>query len=771
MTIRLTALAGASLGALAASMLIAAGAAAQTAPASAPGASSLDEVIVTARKREENVLNVPIAITNYSEQELARAGATSLADLAALTPGLTFQDVNGAYAAPTIRGVVQVDQTSLQGNVGVFIDGVYLNNRSGLEFGLLDIARIEIDKGPQAALYGRNTFAGAINYVTAQPVLGRFTGRLSGEVGTYGRRTLQGSVSIPLGETFAVRVFGGHSDFDGTIKNNRSGNYIGGYRDNQAYGISALFQPTDKFSIKAFYTHGEVNNLAEPLVQQPTILNNCGSTTIRGGVTYRTLFCGGTATYTSVNVDDKVGYGTTGENELSYVTAEYEMPFATLTGTLSYNEANYANLIDTVSNPNAINVAGPFGSTQTFVSAVSPISSDTTLDVRLSSLADSPIEWTVGFYGYDSDLSNITQVSAQPLRAPTAQPVPFSVNGGRLRAEGRAVYGSLGYKFTDKLTATAEVRYTQEDQEFNGTGSLAIVGGRPNTGTQDFDFWTPRFTASYAFTPEIVGYASAARGVKTGSFNANAFGPAPAFYKYGIESNWSYELGIKTTNLLDGKLKLNADVFYVDWSGIQGQRNVPGSILSVVLNQGDARSRGVEADATYFFTPNISVHVSGAYQDPKYKSGFIDGDLAAPCGDFPGTQIAVIGCSDLVAGNQMGRTSKYQFAVAPNLEFPQLFMGMDAFVRADFSYQSGKYTTGGGQNDQGAIKLINGRIGVTRGGFEFALWGKNLADYHYAERVTIAASTNDGAPTSGITLLRIYPAERRTFGARLDYRF
>src|SRR3546814_6762544 len=96
--------------------------------------SAGSDIVVTARKREENPINVPIAISAFSSEEITRSGATGLRDIAAMTPGLTFQDVNGAYAAPTIRGVSQIDQTSLQGNVGVFIDGVYLNNRTGLEF-------------------------------------------------------------------------------------------------------------------------------------------------------------------------------------------------------------------------------------------------------------------------------------------------------------------------------------------------------------------------------------------------------------------------------------------------------------------------------------------------------------------------------------------------------------------------------------------------------------------------------------------------------------
>ena len=729
------------------------------------------DIVVTARKRVENSINVPIAIASYDAKQLKRAGITDLRDVAALTPGLTFQDVNGAYAAPTIRGVVQIDQTSLQGNVGVFLDGVYLNNRTGLQFGLIELDRLEVDKGPQSALYGRNTFAGAINYITVQPVLGKLAGNASMEFGDHGLETYRGGINLPIGDTAAVRLFAGWSTFDGTIKNNRTGDDIGGYDGDYAYGGSLLWKPLDRLTVKVYGSYSTVNNSAEPLSQQATILNNCGSTSVRAGVIYHTLYCGKLPKITSVNVDQTIGQGTHGDNKLIDGSLAYDADFATFSATGSYDKGSYSNLIDTTANPAAITIPSFGGySGQNFIESVTPDSSDKSIDLRMQSNGDTRLTYTVGLYGYNSSLTNITQISHQLLNQPSSAPVAFSTTGGHLVLHGRAVYGAVGYKITPALTVNGELRYTHEKQFFNGIGSLATVNGVPVEGTQAAGYWTPRFTANYAFTRDIVAYGSAARGVKTGGFNSNAFGPAPAYFKFGLETNWTYELGVKSV-LFDGKLRLNGDIYYIDSAGVQGQLNVPGSILSVVTNEGGATSKGVEAMASYYFTPHLSLTANGSYSDPKYKKGFIDGDLAAACGDYAGSTISSIGCSDDVGGNQEARTSKWQYAISGNWDIPDLVPGIDAYVRADYSYQSGKYTTGNDLQNQGAIKLANARVGFVHDGIEIAFWVKNMFDYKYADRVTIAPSTNDGGPGSGISYLRYYPGERRTFGMRLDYRF
>ncbi len=219
---------------------------------------AIEEITVTARKRTESLLEVPLAITAFTEAELERSAINALEDLAQWTPSLQFQDVNGAFQNPAIRGLTQTDQTSPQGNVGVFIDGVYLNNRSGLEFGLLDMERIEVVKGPQSALYGRNTFGGAINYVTKQPELGEFGGRIEGTAGTRDRYNLAGNFNIPLGDVVAVQLFGGFSEFDGTIPNINTGKRLGGWKTKDIFGAKIYAEPTEDTQITLFAARNKV---------------------------------------------------------------------------------------------------------------------------------------------------------------------------------------------------------------------------------------------------------------------------------------------------------------------------------------------------------------------------------------------------------------------------------------------------------------------------------------------------------------------------------
>lgn len=747
-----------------AAIFLPAGAQAQQGATSAAAFETAGEIVVTARHRAESLQDVPMAIAAFSEAELEKSGTTGLADLAAMTPGLSFQDTNGAFQSPVIRGIAQVDQMGPQGNVGVFIDGVYLNNRSGLEFGLMDVARIEVVKGPQSALYGRNTFAGAINYVTAEPKLGEISGKVLGEIGNYGRRKVSGNLNLPVSDSIAVRVFGGYGTFDGTIDNLRDGKHIGGYDHRYTFGGSVLFQPTDAFSLKLFAMHSDQDNHQGPLVSIPTTENNCGSQVDRNGRTYYTLFCGKLPTTTAVDMDTTTGHGLKGDSDLMYAVAKYEFDTMTLSGMLTHTKASFSSSIDTTADPDAVYVPSFGGlSRQQFTNAVGDASKETSADVRLTSNDSGPLTWTTGVYYFNSQVSDILQIAAMPYGQPNGTPVAFLERGGRLKTEGWAVYGSLGYEFTDRLDAQLELRYNNEKQDFAGRGSDSAA-----VGEQDYKYLTPRLIVNYDVTDDVMVYASAARGYKTGGFNSNAYGLDG--FMYGEETNWSYELGAKSS-LFDRKLQLNVAAFYIDWKDLQSQANIPSSSLVVVQNNGGARSYGIEADATYYFTRDLWLRASGTVLDPTYKDGVLDGDVAAPCGDIPGSQVDVKGCSYAVGGNQMARTSDFQMAISGGYTQRDLFEGVDGYLRADYSFQSSKYSTSLNLQEQGSIELVNVRAGLTFGGVDVSLWVKNLFDSKYNARATVVGSVADGSPLSGITYTRLYPGERRTWGLTASYRF
>lgn len=738
--------------------------AAQPAEAGAERASAGNVIVVTSRRREENLQEVPLAISAYSNEELDAKGIDSLADLAAFTPGLAFQDVNGAYAAPVLRGIAQIDQTSPQGNVGVFIDGVYLNNRSALAFDQYDLGRIEVVKGPQSALYGRNTFAGAINYVTNAPELGSLGGNAQLTVGNYGRYEGRGALNVPLGDRVAVRAFGGYSEFDGTILNDRSGEYLDGWKDRWSAGGQVKAEITDTLTLDLFGVHSETKNDQPALYAVPTTENNCGSTTTVNGSQLYTFYCGQLPYPEDFALDDNVGFGLTGENDLYYGRLSYVGDVMDITALVSYTTANHELLVDTTGNPDAVNTP-LFGglSRQLYTNAATNDSHDWNYDLRFASKQDQPLTWMFGFNYYSSLVEDILSLNFQTLGETEAFPPTFSARGGILRTKGHALYGILGYEFSPTLSAQAELRYTIDDQSFEGTGSQAGT-----TGEQTFKYATPRFSLNWEAADDALLYVTVARGVKTGGFNANATGTD--FFTYGAETNWTYEAGIKST-LLDGMLMANANVFYVDWKGIHAQTQIGFSTLSVVSNNGDGEVKGIEAQLVFNPTPYLQFGANGALLDPKYTSDVLDGEVAYICGEIGNSTVDEAMCTANVKGNQIARTTDKQFALSGSWTIPEVFTNTDAYVRADYSWQAGKYSTALNLQEQGSISLLNARAGLKFGDFELAVWGKNLLQDEYIARSTVVSSTADGGPTSGVSYSRVYPGQRRTYGVDLIARF
>lgn len=209
--------------------------------------NALEEVVVTARKVEERLLDVPVSITAFTAVEIERAGIRDLNDLAALTPGLTFSNVFGELLpTPVIRGVAPTDING-ENNAAIFVDGVFISGREGLNFSQLDLERIEVVKGPQAALYGRNAFSGAINYVTARPT-DEFKGKAEATLGSDDQRSASVALSGPLLEgTLKGRLAVLWDDFDGTYDNRIAGGPdIGGHEYKTAQA-ALYFTPTEMF--------------------------------------------------------------------------------------------------------------------------------------------------------------------------------------------------------------------------------------------------------------------------------------------------------------------------------------------------------------------------------------------------------------------------------------------------------------------------------------------------------------------------------------------
>lgn len=732
----------------------------------------METVLVTARKREESLQEVPMSITALSDDLLRDANIFSLQDLAAATPGLTYTNTR-ALGAPVIRGLAQTDGGAIQTNVGVFMDGIYINNRSGLEFGNMDLQRIEVAKGPQSALFGRDSFAGAINYVTRDPVIGESDGFVQAEAGSDERAGLKGSVNIPVSDTLAVRLAAGYSTFDGTIKNDRGGQNLGGWDKRTSISASILYQPTDRFSLKIFGLRNEVEEDQPPLIAPNFRGNSAGARYVNGNGTFNTLFAGEIPTSNSVSLDNR-GFGNTGDITLFYAKADYDLDFATLTGTVSHSESGYDGFFDNVADLDGVNrpLAGPVAA-YFLTDTAGDAAEQESYELLLTSNTGGKADWLIGTSYYDSS-SSLQTASQGALIGQIDNLVVISDFNETLEQEVKAIFGAASYAITDKITIGGELRYTDESQFLDVFQNFILFNFilADTEDSIDFDYYSGRVTIEYVPNENNMFYAYAGRGVKTGGINAGR--EDLDFYTYEPETNWTYEIGSKLA-LLDGRMTFNAALFYIDWEDIQAVAPGDLSAASVVFNGIGATSTGIEIDLNYWVTDNLVVAFAGTVLDPTYNDGFIDGAYDRAC--LPQTPDFVSStCDGDVGGNLIAKTSETQLYASITHTAPSLFMGFDVVNRLDFTHEGERPTTSIGTAEMPAMNLFNYRLSLRRDNTEIALWIDNALDEEWIENVLPISSTEGNTPgncgrSCSIRQENIYPGNGRQFGLTLLQRF
>ena len=734
-----------------------------------------DAIIVTARRREESIQTVPISITSLSEKDLRDNNSFGMEDIAQSTPGLTFQEAAGV-GSPVIRGLSQTDLAAFVNNVGVFVDGVFLNSRSSLEFANLDLQRVEVMKGPQSALYGRDTFAGAINYVTRGADLGDFNGYVQGTVGSNERYAIRGSLNLPIGDFMAVRLFGGHTEFDGTIKSLLGGENLGGFDKRQTLGASVLIQPADGLRLKLFFARNEVREDQPPLRIIPFTANTAGSQyqQVVGGVTVNrfSLFEGKVPTYDSVNIDPR-GFGNDGYMNIGYADLEWDTSFATLNLNYAYSKSQYrtqfANSDDDGAKTRPI-IPGSIYSAFFFTNLSGDAARQDSAEIKLTSRPGSKVFWMLGASYFNTDTGTVTSSIASLIARPEQLDIITNVRRS-LRQEAWAGYGALTIPIGDKLSIGGELRYTDEEQNLKGRNDIFFIPGFQPTITDldsSLNYWTGRATIDYKLNADTMFYAYAARGLKTGGINNVA--PTSPFIRFRPETNWTYELGVKSS-LFDGQLTFNAAIYYIDWQNVQVRAPASITTTDVVLNGSGASSKGVEVDTNWQVTPNFNLRVGASFNDPKFADGFQDGSLNQACAQPrpAAPTLTVSACSINVGGNQLPRTSRFQAFGSATYEMPELVGDFTGFIRADLSHRDSQFSTSLNLEDNGAITLTNLRFGIRNKMFEVSYWIDNLFDVEYNARVL--SLTGTGTPVAGMRIMHVYPGNGRTYGLTAVARF
>ncbi len=704
----------------------------------------LEVIYVTARKTEESLQSVPLSITALTAETLEQATVQAISDVSNLTPGLIFQDFNvGALSTPVIRGLAQSNIQGRENNVGVFLDGIYIPSRNNLDLELLDLQRVEIVKGPQSALYGRSTFAGAINYVTNDPSDEPDVG-IAVSAGSDEFLEAKVNLSGPLSDTLSATAAFSFREFDGTIDNAASDNNLGGY-ENTSGLVTLLWEPNDQWTARLM---GYVTDRDTESAGIHNVDLNCGSSSPSffpppgapgGDPTYT---CG-TLPFNDNISSNPLGRGAESQNILAALDVSYEADAFTFTSITAVTDAEWNSVTDYDANANGVpfftlDTVGPPGFTNIstlFFSA----SEDETIsqEFRLEGGSDS-FSWLAGVYwtSEESDSSSSITLDSTPLSGTqsivpgfltpflTASPLTPNqpANVATADVDILALFARFEWNIGDQSRLSFEGRYTEEDKAINGLQSFfgAPSGQQSNT----WSYFAPRVTYDYALSDDTLLYASAAQGIKSGGFNTS-FSPAfPGEQFFDEESNTTIELGAKGT-FADNRIRYDLALFYVDWEDLQisGASEDPAFINAIVRNSGSASSQGLELQVDSYITESLDIGFGFAYADPKFDNGVIDRAITTLCGD--GTL-----CTNNVGGQQVGRTVKTQFNLYANFHH-EMANNWRWYARADYIFRDESPTRSANLQFIDDWNIVNARVGFANENWDIALWAKNLFDEEF----------------------------------------
>ena len=616
--------------------LVSGGAQAQTPAASAQGASAseqngaLEEIVVTARKRQERLQDVPASVSALSAGDLARRFDSDVRDFADSSPNIVIDDTQqgpGGVAAIYIRGVGVADvEKSVDPAVGVVYDDVYIGQSSGSLLKAIDIDRVEVLRGPQGTLFGRNATGGVINLARSRPTYD-LTGKARLTYGRFDTLKAEGVVSTGLTSNIAVKVSGAYEKSDGYIYNDFY-DQPGQRSEFYAIGGALLFEPTDKLRIQVSYDHQKTRQDPPQLlaINRPT-----------------DLFC---AAYAQCSPSP--GVPTSGDRYTSVSDGRLEKN-AKFTLDMAIAKATYDlgtdlqvdYILGWLKTDEKINQdfdAGPL----TLYHTDRPARwRQTTNELRLTKGGSGPLNFTLGAYLWDSrytiNLKNYIGFAGAPLLT-SAQDVTQT-------NKSWAVYGEADYKLVDKLTLTLGARYTHDKKTslvndkaifIYGTTVEAnpIVVIQPSlAGGQivmtepvkaDWSKFTPRVSLRYEFTRDAMVYALWSRGYRGGGFNGRPATIGAATIPYDPETLDNYEVGFKT-EFANGRVRLNGAAFLMKYKNMQQDLDVPAPGTSTgrenrTINASSAEFKGVELDLTARVTRGLRINGNLGYLKAKYKN-------------------------------------------------------------------------------------------------------------------------------------------------------
>ncbi len=736
--------------------------------------TALGKVTVTARRREEDSQKVPTPITVLGGETLEAQRISRVQDLQQVLPSVNVAYIHARQSSVAVRGIGNNPASDgLEGSAGIYLDNVYLGRPGMAVFDLLDIEQLELLRGPQGTLFGKNTTAGVLNISTRAPT---FTAERTVEVsgGQDGYFQGRGTVSGPLGETLAGRLSAYRTRDDGYIKNIHDDNYLNGGERQGARG-QLLFEPNEDFSLRWIADYNEedssngsmvVYGAAERFWQRAALV---GASPLRdpqrkkvniNGRQHVSVHQGGSSLEANWNLAG--GYR--------------------LTSISAYRYWHFTPANDEQLNVSAINDTGVEVHDRQF-----------SQEIRLASPTGGAFDYVVGAYAFRQNLGNKTFTSYGPLADLYllganlgALNDTYSKANGKIETDSFALFAQGTWHLSERLDFTAGLRGTYEEksakvERFAPLGGAAVGGvggvgaavrngqlGAYDSGDLSQYNFAPSalLSLSYQFSDDLLGYASLSHGEKSGGVNL-AVGSAPSAgadsLLVGPERANDAELGLKST-LFDRRLLLNANLF---WTGIHGYQattlyQAPGStqLVQVLANAGSVRSRGLEFEATALPLRGLTLNFNGSYNDVTYLS-FKDAPCPAEVSTRPGAPSScdlsgqrVVGASKWIAN----LNGEYQWRLDDRFQ---------PYVSASYAYRSAAE----GTLDNSDLSKIDGyalvnlaaglRSDLGDGQLDTSVWLKNAFDKDYY--LSAFASIN-GSYTASV-------GQPRTLGVSLRYDF
>ena len=647
-------------------------------------------IIVTAQRREESVQDVPIAITAFNAEALETRGISNALEVAAFVPNLVGLNNTGLGTANSyyLRGIGNTESiATFDPPIGTYVDDIYISRQNANNLSFFDVDRVEVLRGPQGTLFGRNTTGGAVNVYLAEPG-DEFGGFAEIGYGSYERIMGRASLDIPLADTFAVKVSGYWQGDDGYAINSVTGERT---NENDGWGLRLGLRgdlsDTVRWTGSYIHTYADSANVLN-FDCDPANPSNCDGRFVATGMTENGDFISNT--FGPLMTGRKANFGLGNEARMNFVSSNFEVELSPdwsiniITGFVDIGQDFALDFADGRGLPSIANPVPPvtgftFGG---FTIANEGEHTQVTQEIKFNgSMANGLIDLVGGvFYFHEENRTDFADIFSLNLGpgGPPPDGFPLLLADRTLTntAEAWAGYLQADVNLTDALTVTAGIRYTDESKTFDirdnrnrlpsglcsavnqfgpstciDTGNLTATNGAAIPTEQSTKLWTPRFAINYAVNDDVLLFASATRGFKSGGWNARGTTPSELL-PFGPETAWSYEAGAKS-ELFDRLVRLNVTAFWLDVADLQTPSafvRANGSLAFITRNFADYQNKGLEVEFTTVPVDGLNIFLAVGYQNDEYKI-----DQNAPALDAFGVQSVAVQQTNCLAQLAAGR--------------------------------------------------------------------------------------------------------------------